>query len=185
MQIQHASESSNQWLHYIAAVKNVLKAARRCSQGSFDTDPDMVSLLYWVSYHDVLAQFSLSYWKHPRPAKDSKEIDILVQKNMELEACHSLPPHISFTYQEQTGFRSPIVLSWNVKNCLGSFPSHRRTARRSIPPSEEQEPPHRSRMEDQEDPPLYTRARYSWYMASRYRRFLDQHSVPTSSSRLS
>jgi len=79
IQVQQASASSSHWLSYISGVKKVLRAARL---GSVEWNSDMASLLYWVSYHDVLAQFSLRYWGHCQPAKEKspRDLEILVQQ---------------------------------------------------------------------------------------------------------
>jgi hypothetical protein len=65
-------------LHYISAVKNVLKAARL---GPVERSSDIAGLLYWVSYHDILARFSLYYWKRSHPVKEPfvENLDLLVQ----------------------------------------------------------------------------------------------------------
>ena len=45
-------------------MKNLLRAV---NIGEVERNSDMAALLYWVTYHDVLAQFSLWCWRHWRP----------------------------------------------------------------------------------------------------------------------
>ena len=80
IQIQEASETSSQWLFYIHSVKNVLKAARL---SSIDINDDWAALLSWVSYHDVMAQFSIHYWRRRPQAREMlpPNLDILAQQS--------------------------------------------------------------------------------------------------------
>ena len=64
---------------YISGVQNVLGAV---SLGTVENNSDMAALLYWVSYHNILAQFSLSYWRQFHPAKEKMlgDLDVLIQE---------------------------------------------------------------------------------------------------------
>ncbi|KUJ23302.1 uncharacterized protein LY89DRAFT_680072 [Mollisia scopiformis] len=79
-EIQHSSETSNLWIGYISSVKTVLKAA---NIDKLHKTGDLAALLYWASYHDVLAPFSLHYWGLSSREKRliSGDHDILVQNN--------------------------------------------------------------------------------------------------------
>jgi len=77
LQIQHASETSSQWLSYISSVKTVLRAAHL---GIVERDSDLSALLYWVEYHDVLARFSLRYWRHPAEGTLPGDPNIIAQQ---------------------------------------------------------------------------------------------------------
>ena len=79
LQIQQWSGTSSQWMNYISGVKKVLGAVRL---DSVQRNSDMAALLYWVAYHDVLAQFSLHYWRRRHPVEEilPGDIDILGQQ---------------------------------------------------------------------------------------------------------
>jgi len=79
LQIQQWSGTSSQWLNYISGVKKILRAV---PLGVIERNSDMAALLYWVAYHDVLAQFSLHYWRRRHPVEEISpgDIDILGQQ---------------------------------------------------------------------------------------------------------
>jgi hypothetical protein len=66
---------------------------RSVDYGQDQNTGDMATLLYWVSYHDILSRFSLRYWKHSRPLikqtieTDPEDVDILVKETTSLEVC--------------------------------------------------------------------------------------------------
>ncbi|KAI5854500.1 hypothetical protein GGS23DRAFT_590628 [Durotheca rogersii] len=59
-EIHQASCTSGQWAWYIRGVKEVINAAHL---SDLHQDKDMAVVLDWVSYHDVLARFTLRHWQ--------------------------------------------------------------------------------------------------------------------------
>jgi len=78
----------------------------------------MASLLYWVSYHDILAQFSLRYWAHCRLGEETlpADLDMLVQQSsihQILEVCLlSLPPDKPLLIIQNSGYK--MAMSHNA-----------------------------------------------------------------------
>ncbi|CAJ2507810.1 Uu.00g089960.m01.CDS01 [Anthostomella pinea] len=66
-EIQEASDTSSQWLHYVSSVKSLLGAVQPNLLGQ---DSQMAVLLCWVSYHDVMSRFSLHHWRTRSSAKE-------------------------------------------------------------------------------------------------------------------
>jgi len=88
IQIQQGSANSSQWVCYISGVQKLLGAV---GLGTVENNSDMAALLYWVSYHNILAQFSLSYWRHVHPEKMRilGDLDVLIQEigNFAFDVC--------------------------------------------------------------------------------------------------
>lgn len=62
-------------MSYLNGVRMVLHASSVEEMSA--TNPDAAILLDWVHYHDVLARFSLLYWKREEPiGLQSSPIDI-------------------------------------------------------------------------------------------------------------
>ncbi|KAF4634342.1 hypothetical protein G7Y89_g3766 [Cudoniella acicularis] len=109
-EIQQASEASTQWLFYISGVKNVLRAAHL---GPVQNTSDMAALLYWVSYHDVLAKFSLYYWRHRHPLQNTLHDDFAIQV-----------PQISFGELVKVCLK-PILSRYNFAHIQYQVPKYR------------------------------------------------------------
>jgi hypothetical protein len=60
-EVHQSSCTSGQWTGYLGGVKTVLNASS--IKTLLQLDSDVAVLLDWVHYHDVLAHFSLLYWK--------------------------------------------------------------------------------------------------------------------------
>jgi len=166
LQIQQASETSSHWLLYIAGVKNVLRSARL---NSVERNSDLAPLLYWVFYHDILAQFSLRYWRHHYLAKETRpgELGILVQQlsirnESEVGSESSLPDKALLITQKQVSnislqcyclgtlrlISEVFNLVWELSDTCSSGVSHRNLLTilewkiRKLPVLEEHKHPH-------------------------------------------
>ncbi|KAK4110258.1 hypothetical protein N656DRAFT_714134 [Canariomyces notabilis] len=60
IQIHQSSCTSGEWITYLCGVLNIIQAA---GLNKGPQDSDLVILLDWVYYNDVLARFSLQHWK--------------------------------------------------------------------------------------------------------------------------
>lgn len=60
-EVHQASCTSGQWTQYLDGVKTVINASSIKTLLHFSSD--VVVLLDWLHYHDVLARFSLLHWK--------------------------------------------------------------------------------------------------------------------------
>jgi hypothetical protein len=56
-----ASETTGQWLWYVFGAQDIIKTADLESHVDVS---DVIQLLDWVYYHDVLARFSILYWRY-------------------------------------------------------------------------------------------------------------------------
>lgn len=60
-EVHQSSCSSDEWMGFLSGVETVIKASS--IKTLLQLGSDVVVLLDWVHYHDVLARFSLLYWE--------------------------------------------------------------------------------------------------------------------------
>jgi hypothetical protein len=74
-EVHQSSCTSGQWTGYLGGVKTVINSCP--SKKLLQLGSDVAVLLDWVNYHDVLARFSLLYWKRGgAPELPSTPIDL-------------------------------------------------------------------------------------------------------------
>ncbi|KAK4038361.1 fungal-specific transcription factor domain-containing protein [Parachaetomium inaequale] len=139
LEIHKVSCSSGEWTCYLRSAKDIIQAA---GLDELPHDSDLVALLDWVYYHDVLARFSLRHWhressklspsstvasspsgvspttQSPRaePSKSASPPLALIQLLSEVcDAASGHPP--SMTTAEQAEHKSFLkILDWRIRS---------------------------------------------------------------------
>ncbi|KAK3326923.1 fungal-specific transcription factor domain-containing protein [Cercophora scortea] len=76
-EVYQSSCTSGQWTLYIDGVKDVLRA--HCVKGTYikaDEHSDLVTLMDWVYYHEVMARFSRRHWRPDANALPDQTADV-------------------------------------------------------------------------------------------------------------
>ncbi|KAF1919309.1 fungal-specific transcription factor domain-containing protein [Ampelomyces quisqualis] len=128
-EVHQSSCSSNEWMGFLSGVETVINASS--IKALLQLGSDVVFLLDWVHYHDVLARFSLLYWERegtpelpstPTNFFDS-QISILQRPifsilNLLSEACAAMsssviPTETSDSMDDHKGFL--VVTDWRIR----------------------------------------------------------------------
>lgn len=87
-ELHQSSWTTGQWMSYLNGVRMVLHASSLEEMST--ASPDAAILLDWVHYHDVLARFSLLYWRREDiTGLQSPPIDISALEMSSLPPLHS------------------------------------------------------------------------------------------------
>ncbi|KAF2819389.1 hypothetical protein CC86DRAFT_431983 [Ophiobolus disseminans] len=128
-EVHQSSCSSDEWMGFLSGVETVINASS--IKTLLQLGSDVVVLLDWVHYHDVLARFSLLYWEREGtpelPSTPTNffglQVSILPPPissmlNLLSQACatissSAIPPEISDSVDDYKGFLG--VMNWRIR----------------------------------------------------------------------